>query len=70
MYIFFERQKFRNIINYFNIGTNDKGISVKNIVKIMLSERKLKKNQSIKKNYMDGREMSLLIGIPQKKLII
>ena len=40
---FLKDKKFRNIINYFNIGTNDKGISVKNIVKIMLSKRKLKK---------------------------
>ena len=36
--IFIKNKKFLKNINYFNIGTNDKGIKVKDIVDIFLKE--------------------------------
>ena len=49
--IYIKKRKFINKVNYFNIGTNDKGIKVKEIVKILQENfNKKKKNNISKKN--------------------
>ncbi len=41
--VFIKNKKFNNLVNYFNIGTNDRGIRVKKIVEILIKIKKSKK---------------------------
>jgi UDP-glucose 4-epimerase len=48
--MFVKNKKFNNKINFFNIGTSDKGMKVKDIANILLKQSGLKKIISYEKN--------------------
>ena len=48
--IYLTRKKHFNLVNYYNIGANDKGVKVKNIVKLLIKRFNYKKNVVFEKN--------------------
>ena len=48
--IFIKNKKFKDKLNHFNIGTNDSGMKVKEIVNMLLQESRSKKHIKYEKN--------------------
>ena len=66
--IYIKDKSQKDFVNYFNIGNNDKGVKVEEIVNLLIKKFDFKKKIKFEKN-LDGRVMFQSTVIPQKKLI-
>ena len=66
--VFISKVSHKNKLNIFNIGTDDKGMKVRNIVAKMVKKYRSKKKLNIKNKKLDGKEMFQNITILQKEL--